>query len=392
MRWVEIRNGEMLEVDASRTVDSRSFREAYFSEHGWCAVSRSSASWIRKANFYSAQEERPWGPLLRAGMETVREVIERIVATVGEDRARALAPARIGSSQKPVLAIDLIAECEASCSLMRYAKCYGYDGPRPVILGEESLHTPQLDVFDADGPVILHDTLDGSDELEQGFAGWCVAMTIFHPHSGEILAAFVGGPTQGIYFSFQGLAGRCSYHSSLQAVSPDIIDLDGPSSTTSLSECLLGVYAQKPSRLSAMYHNPRFLALLDAMQESGRARIRTQAGNPMMLRLVHKQGWRRFDAILDLPGQWPHDIAPGAIIALQKGATMLDLRSGRELDLVPLLCRPADPRSRVPYVIAATPELAATLCGLLAEPEGLRLAFLEEVPRGSHPELLAACA
>jgi fructose-1,6-bisphosphatase/inositol monophosphatase family enzyme len=92
-------------------------------------------------------------------------------------------------------------------------------------------------------------------------------------------------------------------------------------------------YGQKPARLKAMAEDEHVRAMLAKMSASRRARIRTQGGQTMMMRLVDGSSYRRVDAVIEKFGQAAHDVVAGLHIAFMAGAVLTDLQ-GRRLSRV----------------------------------------------------------
>ena len=70
------------------------------------------------------------------------------------------------------------------------------------------------------------------------------------------------------------------------------------------------------------------------------------------------------DAVLDLEGQKPHDVVPGAFIAMKAGAVMKDSKTRAKLTIEQLeqaLLKPASPDHELRYVLSATEELCQNI-------------------------------
>lgn len=78
------------------------------------------------------------------------------------------------------------------------------------------------------------------------------------------------------------------------------------------------------------------------------------AGNPMMARLAEGT----VDVVLELDGQLPHDVVPGAYIAMKAGAVFGNIDGDKtfsEQELADFLLKPADQSIR--YILAANKDL-----------------------------------
>jgi fructose-1,6-bisphosphatase/inositol monophosphatase family enzyme len=273
------------------------------------------------------------------------------------DPAAAFETATIGVRAKPLLCIDLVAERNAARELHRRLRRY-----RPLVLGEESLRDKNLDLNGEKRLVVLIDMIDGTDLLERRLSNWCSAMVFYNPLRREIIAAFVGLPNDGIYFATKdsSCAFKCQY-----SRLGEVVPVTGPSRVETIEESSIAFYGQKLSAFSSVANNPTFLAYLGRLQHENatsektiKTRIYNLAGNPIAMRLI--DGLSRVDAIFDLNGQSPHDIVPGAYIAQKAGALLCDPEGGR-IDLNRSLLRPADPKSRIRYILASTIQLSTHL-------------------------------
>jgi hypothetical protein len=107
-------------------------------------------------------------------------------------------------------------------------------------------------------------------------------------------------------------------------------------------------------------------------------RIYTLAGIPMIVKLIdHRiKNAKNIDVVFDLRGQQPHDVVPGAYLAIKAKATMRklwvdsDTKEGKYADMTledleQSLMRPAASSSKLSYVIASTKELADEITPLL---------------------------
>ncbi|HUK30554.1 MAG TPA: hypothetical protein VLV89_05525 [Candidatus Acidoferrum sp.] len=137
-----------------------------------------------------------------------------------------------------------------------------------------------------------------------------------------------------------------------------------------------------------------FSAWLTNNPARNRIRIYNLAGNSMMARLANGEN---VHAIFSHAGELPHDLAPGAYIALKAGAHLLDFDVNKITadDLAIGLLKPS--RERLRYVLAGTEELAQELAHALRESKN---AFFKCVSgcdsgtvmaRDSHPPTCAKC-
>jgi hypothetical protein len=263
-------------------------------------------------------------------------VQEQVQEDVAVDPVSAFEPLSIGTRKKPLLAIDLVAERNAARELHRALPSYPL-----LVLGEGSLRDRDL--------------------LERGLSNWCSAIVFYYPPQKQFLAALVGLPHDAIYFATDFFSHPRKYR---YQGSPAIVPVAGPSRVQTIEDSSLAFYGQKLSNCSSVA-NSRFFDYLEHLEDycSGtqrelKTRIYNLAGNPIAMRLI--DGTTRVDAIFDLQGQAPHDIVPGAFIAMKAGASFCDLE-GQPIDLSEVLLRPADRNRRIRYVLASTAELSLQL-------------------------------
>ena len=227
---------------------------------------------------------------------------------------------------------------------------------RVRVLGEESLD-PDVDLSGDEGLVALLDTIDGTDLLIRGFGNWCSAAIFFE--NGRILASFVALYREGVYFATENKVGV--FREADRRL--ESLPLRGLGDPVPLSEATICAYGQKFSSFARLARRSGLVSALEsAGQTRGRGRFYTLAGNPMSVRLVDAPV--PVHAVFDAEGQMPHDVAPGAHIAVRAGATLLDL-DGQPIDLGQALLHPGDPEHRMRYVLANTEELARELVEVL---------------------------
>lgn len=89
-------------------------------------------------------------------------------------------------------------------------------------------------------------------------------------------------------------------------------------------------------------------------------RLYNFAGNPMMCRMADGA----LDAVVELFGQKPHDVIPGASIALGAGATLGDLE-GNSIGLDDFFGLLTEPDRRIRYIMASTPELYGEILAMV---------------------------
>lgn len=227
---------------------------------------------------------------------------------------------------------------------------------RVVSYGEESLDS-KLDLSSQTKVVAILDMIDGTDLLRLGFSNWCCAIVFFYPPERKVLASLVGHPSGNIYFACEEAPGafRIEGKKKLQHAR----SVPGPRCTTNLSGARVCYYGQKPKNYLSIAENKSFISRLQEMKrQAGDERLDFRlynlAGNPMMVNMA----CGGIDAVVELMGQYPHDVVPGAFIAQKAGAALTDL-SGLPINMGEALLRPG--AKKIKYILSATKELGEDL-------------------------------
>jgi fructose-1,6-bisphosphatase/inositol monophosphatase family enzyme len=314
----------------------------------------------------AAEEER----LLEACKSALLHTQILIAEAVYRNPARAFERVSVaGKSRDHVTTrIDLEAQCEAARQLRG-------SGLPMSIVGEESPELADLDLAGEQRPVVLLDMIDGTDLLTREMGNWCSAMVVFHPPTAEILGSWVGLPLgdrfklygatrsyEGAYlYAYDVLPGR----SGLRHVVPEdperaMVRLRPQAYRASrgrpLDDTSVCFYGQKRSRLMHLRDETDF-PWDPSLADSGKLRIYTLAGNPMLAKL--SEG--RVSAVFEAKGQRPYDCIPGLYLARKAGAAVTGL-DGRALDLGRALLEGKD----VSYIAACDRRLLRELGRLIA--------------------------
>jgi fructose-1,6-bisphosphatase/inositol monophosphatase family enzyme len=295
--------------------------------------------------------------ITQAAVKTIRRTQNFIRDWVSTYPDRSFESLRIGRRKKPLLAVDLIAEDYASHELKTKLKAYDI-----FTIGEESLSNENLDLSAEKRLVVLMDMVDGTDLLERGLSNWCSAMVVYFPPERRIVASFVGIPDDSVYYATDGDESRPSRFLFHIAQGRDrLVSIKGPSNIENLKSACLAFYGQKVRNFLSVAAHARFISYLtEIVKADVSARIYNLGGNPMMMKLIDGHG---IDAVFDVEGQAPHDVVPGAFIAQKAKAYFSDL-DGNAIDLHQILIRPADPQSRIRYLITSTERLSKELQGI----------------------------
>lgn len=251
---------------------------------------------------------------------------------------------------KDLIRLDDVAEVNFESLVMDYKK--GIFKEKLIFWGEESFDDPELnlkDVINTQKIGVLMDLIDGTDLFVRMLSNWCSAVIFFKPESKEILASLVGLPSGKIY----GWCPRFKQNPFwVKPTKPLTFNrLRGPNRNIKrLENASICFYGQKSNNLLSLFENKKFIDKLKDIK--GDFRIYNLGGNPMMIRLAEGD----IDAVIELRGQAPHDVAPGAYIAQKAGAVFRDLK-GKDIKLEELLLKPAHPKSKIKYILASTDEL-----------------------------------
>ena len=247
----------------------------------------------------------------------------------------------MGLRRKPILAVDKYAEFTCQEKLYTYF-------PNIRVYGEEKLRDESLDLRNTQEMVALLDMVDGTDLLERGLSNWCSAAIFYHPRQG-ILGAYVGIPSDGVYYAIEGVGAYKQPMGRGQRVK-----LKGVSGKRKIKNASICFYGQAIDNFLSVAVKRKFIKHLKQLRSNSRGKLKTRiyniGGNPMMIKLAEGQ----VDAVFDLRGQYPHDVAPGAFIAKEAGAIFKDLK-GNDIDLLKALLQPA--KTKIKYILASTPSL-----------------------------------
>lgn len=308
--------------------------------------------------------------ILEACREAMIRTHKLIANAVYRDRDSAFREVRVrGKGRDPVTTrIDQQAERVAVDSLRRA-------GLGLKVEGEETPVARRLDLSRERRPVVIVDMIDGTDLFTRELGNWCSAMVVLYPPTGEILGALVGLPLGD---QFKVYVAARSYEGA-KLLTYDIAVTKGGALHYILSEdpTRAGValapqdyvpppgrplegasvcfYGQKRSRLLHLRDHTRF-PWHGSLAASGKLRIYTLAGNPMLAKLAEG----RVSAVFEAKGQRPYDCIPGLFIA-QKAGAAIALPDGSRLDLGRALKRGGD----VTYVAGCSERLLRDLAPLI---------------------------
>jgi fructose-1,6-bisphosphatase/inositol monophosphatase family enzyme len=224
-------------------------------------------------------------------------------------------------------------------------------GANVRVLGEESLRDSGLDLSKEQGLTALVDMVDGTDLMALGIWLWCSAVVFFYPAEGRIVCAVVGDAFGRLYYSLgEGEAFSTDPDLRWKRIG-EVLESARPirpSRVRRVEQSYLSFYGQKRSHLEPVIQKPGLTSRFHRIYNFG--------GNPMMVKVADGT----MSGVFELAGQHPHDVVPGAFIAREAGATVVDL-AGEPLDLEGSLLMPASDDSRLRYVVACSRPLAKDL-------------------------------
>lgn len=307
--------------------------------------------------------------LVNAGFIAVRYTYRRIQNFIELDPNGAFESISIGNQKKKALNVDKAAEDTFKIAIKLYAK---RSAQLIEVFGEESLRDKTLDLTNRKGIFALADMIDGTDLLERRLSNWCSAVVFFNPQAPrgrKILASFVVLPDGKAYYaSLDDETVKVRYVNR----NVEIRDVFRPSNVSDLKNASVCFYGQKAKSFVELAKYPLFDHLANAKTLED-FRFYTLAGIPMVMNLIDHEVEmaKNIDAVFDVRGQKPHDVVPGAFLALKAGATVKNLISGKRMtyeDLENALMRPSSDESKLKYIIASTPQLSNKLSKLLTPP------------------------
>jgi fructose-1,6-bisphosphatase/inositol monophosphatase family enzyme len=283
----------------------------------------------------------------------------------------AFEPIYIPRTAKHLVEVDLAAERDFQADISAEF------GDEFAVVGEESL-TRDLDLRAEKRKCLLVDMIDGTDLLQHNFSNWCFAAVAFDPCEPKILGSYVAlpnamplevnRPTDYLYFATDssGVGKK-----PLRVKNNATLRFPPLNKNQKLRHASICMNTQKAQNLQAFLElakNGKFAEWVakTAARKEPAFRFYNFAGNPMMVRLADsnvKNGC--VDAVIDIVGQAPHDVVPGALVALRSGAVMKDLdgRNITEEILAELLLQPG--KNKLKYVLAVGPKLADEIIDLL---------------------------
>ena len=254
------------------------------------------------------------------------------------------------SGPKYLRRIDDAAEVYFESVLSDYKK--GTYEKELIFWGEESFYNPNLDLTGIDKVIVLMDIIDGTDLLMRMLSNWCSALIFLKPKSKKILASLIGFPSMRIYGWCADIEPNPFWVKPTKPL--DFKPLKGANKNVKqLEEASICFYGQKVDNFLSFLEDKKFMEFMNKLKSTERnLRIYNIAGNPMMIRVAEGD----IDVVVELTGQKPHDVVPGAYIAWKAGAVFKDLHNNN-IDLEKILLKPAHPKSEIKYILASTEEL-----------------------------------
>lgn len=309
--------------------------------------------------------------LVGSAVQTIFTVQDWLITCVQNDPKYSFSEQIRQRDKKPFLIIDREAE-EKTKELLEHA----FGGSKNIlVIGEERLDEPTLDLSKEKRIVALLDMIDGTDLFTRHLSNWCSAIVFYQ--KGKILGSFVGLPHQGVFFATRNTSASFRFlplppittFTQASLFEPKYLPVEVPSADVTLDDASICCYGQKIKNfLSLSQHE----ALISKFKQLSTAdpdadpdtRIYNFAGNPMMIRLLELPDTKPINAVIDLHGQWPHDVVPGAYIAQRAGAIITDL-SGNSIDFSKSLLQPANKTHKLKYILASSKKLHAELLEIL---------------------------
>lgn len=278
----------------------------------------------------------------------------------------------IQNREKRLAAVDLMAEHQLIRNLNRdfTNQVDGRKRRSVYVVGEETL-SEGTDLAGRRETCVILDAVDGTDLLQRGFSNWCSAAVVFDAIERSILGAYIATANDGIYYAERGVEGvrKVEWEEGPEGLKVFHASLSGPNAGRRLEQASVCAYAQKADRLIMYADLLKKDVLLrgwvkglaskktpEGKRDDPGFRFYNLAGNPMMARVCAGA----VDAVFDLAGQCPHDVVPGAFVAVKGGAFLGSADEDRQITLTELgesLLRPGARKSRVRYILAADRDL-----------------------------------
>jgi hypothetical protein len=298
----------------------------------------------------------------RAADGTLKEMLQ--VDKEAENSCAAFLLGMLGEEKELlVLGEETLWKLPADLDLSRQSVKVRYPDDPLVIEGAETRYT------------VILDMIDGSDLLERRLGNWCSAMVFFDPRVPKILCSLVQDSGGVIYGA---------HETSTFLITPETKRGDNlePLKGVEVREILKTDQIDRKKlprthtdQIAVCFYNQNLkhfksttpLGLADWLQtlpkeEQERFRIYTLAGNPMMAKMAHREN---IHVVFEHEGQYPHDVVPGAYIALKARAHLYDFHGVTitEAALAKSLLNPSG--QKIKYVLASTQELAVDIaCAL----------------------------
>lgn len=301
--------------------------------------------------------------VITATIDTFQLVHRDVREAFRDDPVNWLEPIWIGTRRKKAIAADLYAELRTQIELRRRLREFNLS-----TYGEESLRNPALELTNERGLTVLLDVIDGTDLFERNLSNWASAAVYYFAPLRKIIGAFVAIPElQACYYATDRMEGAVKYNFHSGRTEP----VSGVSRTTTISDSTLMFYGQKLDHFLSVARNERAIATLLSLQQNCRSnalpfdlRVQTLAGIPAMMRMI--DGPHPIDAVMELQGQFAHDVIAGLYIAQKAGASLCDL-NGEPIALSQAMVKPAAPGTKLRYILAGTSALASELRNCFGE-------------------------
>jgi len=304
--------------------------------------------------------------VLQCGFLAIEQALDSIFKALANSDSRALVQHWNENLKKHALEIDIIVQTRAEATISDQL-----DGHIEFRGEESSLRELPRGAELA----VLLDMVDGTDLLERNFGNWCSAMVFFDVKHARVLEALIGTPNREIYHTRRNSKKAFVREPSSNGRESTIREIRLQPKRIKLRDASLCFYGQKAGSLFRLITNEKFTQRLKEISEESdrlkrsrrkpKLRIYNLAGNPMMMSLIEG----KVDAIVEISGQYCHDVVPGFVIALKAGAYLINLDDGSEIDLDLLGNMLAQPSFKFRYVLACNRNLCRELVDLLAPPQ-----------------------
>lgn len=301
-----------------------------------------------------AQKEILTDKQVNTTVKLIQTIIEFLKKSASEDPYANFESVESDLNRKKMLIIDKATEIRLGKELKAiYGDKYEVKVHGEESFGQEESKTGDIGRFkkrkkERKKITCLLDPIDGTDLYVKKLGNWCTVVLIYTEKK-KILGSFIGLPSGTVYFSTNDINGVAKVSKKgIEAVSKNPVTFPGVT---------FSWYGQKINNFLSIAEHKKFLKFINKEKDKDKEnsfRILNISGNPLMLQMIDSEV--PVNVIVELCGQHPHDMIPGAYLAKKVGATLTDLK-GKPIKFEKHLGKPNN--SNIKYILANSKELHA---------------------------------